>query len=41
MAAIDEGDAQDKGGDEAMQSQNRILDDLARVAAGAMSTCQG
>ena len=41
MAAVDEGDAQDKGGDEAMQSQNRILDDLARVAAGAMSTLSG
>ena len=41
MAAIDEGDAHDKGGDEAMQSQNRILDDLARVAAGAMSTLSG
>src|SRR5215467_4935491 len=41
MAVVDEGDAQDKGGDEAMQSQNRILDDLARVAAGAMSTLSG
>jgi BMFP domain-containing protein YqiC len=38
---ICESAAESEAEDEAMQSQNRFFDDLARVAAGAMGTLSG